>query len=141
MPSEIIARVDGNRVCSALHVASGATLVTDPPPDDGGAGATFSPTDLLATALGTCVLSVLRHVADRHGVSLDRVEVRVTTEVQNSPRRIDRISTRVVIPAAEVSDSSIRKRLERAASQCPVHRSLNPNIDAPIDFVYAEGVG
>jgi len=138
MPSEIIARIDGSRVCSALHVASGTTVVTDAPHEDGGSGTSFSPTELLAAALGTCVLSVLRHVADRHGVSLGQAEVRVTADVEDSPRRIDRVSTRVVIPAAEVPDLSVRKRLERAASRCPVHRSLNPKIDAPIDFVYAE---
>lgn len=137
MPSEIIARVDGGRVCSALHVASGTTLVTDPPSDDGGTGTSFSPTDLLAAALATCVLSVLRHVADRHDVSLDRVEVRVTADVEDSPRRIRRVGTRIVVPADEVTDPSVRERLERAARRCPVHRSLNPNIDAPIDFIYA----
>ena len=101
MPSEIIARIERGRVCSARHVASGVTLVTDPPPEDGGSGTSFSPTDLLAAALATCVLSVLRHVADRHDVALDRVEVRVSADVQTSPRRIDRIRTRVAIPAEE----------------------------------------
>ena len=135
----ITATYQGQLHCEATHTASGNTLVTDAPTDNGGRGEAFSPTDLVATALGTCVLTILGLVADRHQVDLTGTQVHVTKEMVAKPlRRIGRLLTVVTYPASVKLDDTMRERLETAASHCPVHQSLHPEIDAPIEFRFAE---
>ncbi|TWT76353.1 OsmC-like protein [Planctomycetes bacterium CA13] len=122
----------------ATHGPSGSVLSTDAPVDNGGSGADFSPTDLVATALGTCLLTIMGLVSERHKVDLTDTTVSVTKEMAADPvRRIGRLATVVTVPAGRVDDLKMRERIEAAARQCPVHQSLHPEIDAPIDFVYA----
>lgn len=138
MAVEINAVYRGELRVEATHGPSGATLNTDAPTDNGGKGASFSPTDLVATALGTCVLTILGLVAERHELDLKGTEVHVTKEMITSPvRRIGSLRTLVTIPKGAVDDRSMRERLEAAARKCPVHQSLHPDIDAPIEFTYA----
>lgn len=135
----ISATYQGQLHCEATHTASNNTLVTDAPTDNGGRGAAFSPTDLVATALGTCVLTILGLVADRHQVDLTGTQVHVTKEMVAKPlRRIGRLVTVVTYPPSVELDDAMRDRLETAASHCPVHQSLHPEIDAPIEFRFAE---
>jgi putative redox protein len=137
MAVEIQAIYTGKLGCQATHGPSGTTLQTDAPVDNGGNGASFSPTDLVATALGTCVLTILGLVSERHEVDLTGAEVRVTKEMIAQPtRRIGALRCQVRIPAHAVQDGSMRTRLETAARKCPVHQSLHPDIEAPIEFVY-----
>ncbi|MGB7343150.1 MAG: OsmC family protein [Pirellulaceae bacterium] len=137
MAVEITGEYLGGLGVAAKHGPSGATLSTDAPTDNGGKGESFSPTDLVATALGTCVLTILGLVADRHELNLKGSTVHVTKEMITSPvRRIGGLKTVVTIPAGRVDDVEMRKRLETAASKCPVHQSLHPAIDAPIEFIY-----
>jgi putative redox protein len=137
MAVEITAEYVGGLGVTAKHGPSGATLSTDAPTDNGGKGQSFSPTDLVATALGTCVLTILGLVSQRHELDLTGSTVHVTKEMITSPvRRIGGLKTLVTIPAGRVEDSEMRKRLEAAAGKCPVHQSLHHDIDAPIDFVY-----
>lgn len=137
MAVEIQAIYTGRLGCRATHGPSGNTLQTDAPLDNGGKGESFSPTDLVATALGTCVLTILGLVAERHEVDLTGVEVRVTKEMITQPiRRIGALKCQVTVPSQAVTDAAIRTRLEAAARKCPVHQSLHPDIDAPIDFFY-----
>lgn len=139
MAVEITGEYIGGLGVSAKHGPSGATLSTDAPVDNGGQGKSFSPTDLVATALGSCVLTILGLVAERHELDLTGSTVHVTKEMITSPvRRIGGLKTIVTIPAGRVADSEMRKRLEVAAGKCPVHQSLHPDIDAPIDFVYQD---
>lgn len=127
----------GELGCDALHVPSGSRLRTDAPVDNGGKGATFSPTDLVATALGTCVMTICGLVAERHGWDLSGMSVEVDKEMVADPvRRIGRLSTMIAIPATAVPDPADRQRLETAARKCPVHQSLHPSIEATIDFRY-----
>lgn len=124
--------------CKVTHGPSGTTLQTDAPVDNGGNGNSFSPTDLVATALGSCVLTILGLVSERHGVDLTGAEVRVTKEMITAPiRRIGALRCEVRIPAYAVQEAAMRARLETAARKCPVHQSLHPDIDAPITFVYS----
>ncbi len=138
MAVEIDLKYSGNLRCDAVHGPSGMTLHTDAPTDNGGQGSSFSPTDLVATALGSCVMTILGLVAQRHDLDLTGTHVHVVKEMIAEPiRRIGSLRTVVTLPAGVKVDTAMRTRLEAAARQCPVHQSLHPEIDAPIEFVYA----
>ncbi|MCO8125546.1 OsmC family protein [Stieleria sp. TO1_6] len=137
MAVEIKAVYTGQLGCTATHGPSGNTLNTDAPVDNGGNGTSFSPTDLVATALGTCVLTIMGLVAQRHDLDLKDAQVSVSKEMIQQPvRRIGGLRTVVTLSAAAVNDPEMRSRLESAARKCPVHQSLHPEIDAPIEFQY-----
>lgn len=137
MAVEINLVYEGRLHCVATHGPSGATLATDAPVDNHGKGESFSPTDLVATALGACVMTVMGIVADRHQLDLTGTRIHVTKEMIQQPiRRIGRLAVTVTVPsekAARLSDTD-RSKLETAARHCPVHQSLHPDIDAPIAF-------
>lgn len=140
MGVEISAVYSGKLRCDASHGPSGMTLHTDAPVDNGGQGKSFSPTDLVATALGTCVMTILGLVADRHQVDIEGTRVSVIKEMIAKPvRRIGGLKTHVIFPTSLQVDDSMKKRLEEAARKCPVHQSLHPDIDAPITFEYGDG--
>ena len=125
----------GQLRCQATHGPSGTTLVTDAPVDNCGKGESFSPTDLVATALGGCVLTIMGIIAERTGIDLGGTTVNVVKEMVSDPvRRIGSLKVTVNVPR-ELSDAD-KKRLEHGARTCPVHKSLHPDIDAPIEFVY-----
>lgn len=137
MSVEIRAIYRGQLGCRATHGPSGNELTTDAPLDNGGKGESFSPTDLVATALGTCVLTILGLVSQRHDLDLTGTEITVTKEMIQQPiRRIGALRTVVNLPTGLAIDEAMRSRLESAAKKCPVHQSLHPEIDAPIEFVY-----
>ncbi len=139
MAVEIKASYHGVLRCEALHGPSGAAVQTDAPTDNGGQGASFSPTDLVATALGTCVLTIVGLVAERHGLDLRGASVEVTKVMVSQPlRRIGSLRTIVTIPGGAIEDSTMRQRIEQAARQCPVHQSLNHEIEIPIEFRYQD---
>lgn len=131
----IAAEYLGNLKCRAVHTESQATLVTDAPKDNKGEGSSFSPTDLVATALGTCILTIMGIAARQHAIDLVGTRVDVVKEMSNlPPRKIVRLLTTVTFPT-QFGDAE-RRVLEQAAHACPVHQSLHPAIDAPITFVY-----
>ncbi len=137
MAVEITAVYEGKLRCVATHGPSLAKIATDAPVDNGGSGAEFSPTDLVATALGTCVLTTMGLVAARHEIDLTGTSVKVQKVMTQQPvRRIASLVTEVFVPASAVADSNMRSRLEAAALKCPVHASLHPDIDASITFHY-----
>jgi putative redox protein len=117
----------GTLRCNASHDPSGVELVTDAPVDNHGLGRSFSPTDLLATALGTCIVTTMAIVAQRHGVELSGTNLIITKEMVTQPvRRIGKIGVRIDVPVAVSPE--LRDRLERAAHVCPVHQSLHPDV-------------
>lgn len=127
----------GGLRCEATHKPSGRTLTTDAPVDNMGKGETFSPTDLVATALGTCIVTIIAIVAERHGLDVTGATFRVEKHMAASPtRRIGRLPVTVRLPATLSAES--RKLLEQAAHTCPVHKSLHPDVDASINFLYEE---
>lgn len=137
MGVEIIAVYEGQLRCVATHGPSGATLATDAPVDNGGSGAEFSPTDLVATALASCVLTTMGLVAQRHGIQLAGAKVTVIKQMTQKPvRRIASLATEIIIPAEAVPDAADRQRLQAAAKLCPVHASLHQDIAAPLVFHY-----
>lgn len=139
MAVEINIVYEGQLHCAATHGPSGATLATDAPVDNHGRGESFSPTDLVATALGTCVMTIMGIVADRNQIDLSGTRIHVSKEMIQQPvRRIGRLPVTVTIPADKAAKVSAaeRTKLETAARHCPVHQSLHPDIDSPIEFVW-----
>ena len=127
---------EGGLRCRATHAPSGTSLVTDAPVDNHGKGESFSPTDLVATALGACMMTSMGLVAERHGVNLVGMTAETVKEMtKEPPRRIASLRTRLTIPLP--ADHPQRAALEQAAHTCPVHKSLHPEIDAAIEFVWA----
>lgn len=117
----------------ASHAPSGSTLLTDAPKDNMGKGESFSPTDLVATALGTCIGTTMGIVAARHDVDLTGMRITVIKEMVTDPeRRIGKLNTVIHVPQDPGPD--MRARLERAATHCPVHHSLHPDVALPILF-------
>lgn len=126
----------GQLHCEAVHGPSGTQLATDAPKDNHGKGESFSPTDLVATALGSCMLTIMGIVAQRHHISLAGATASVVKEMAAAPtRRIGRLAVEIHVPAK--LDDEQRKLLENAARTCPVHKSLHPEIDIPVTFHWA----
>ncbi|OVE77356.1 osmotically inducible protein OsmC [bacterium F16] len=128
-------KYEGQLRCGATHDPSAATLITDAPVDNCGKGESFSPTDLVATGLGSCVLTIMGIIAERNDIDISGTTVNVEKGMVVDPvRRIGSLKVQVQVPR-ELSESD-RKRLEHGALTCPVHKSLHPDIDAPITFSY-----
>lgn len=139
MAVEIDLVYEGELHCVATHGPSKRTLETDAPVDNHGRGESFSPTDLVATALGACVMTVMGIVAQRNQLDLAGTQVHVTKEMIQQPvRRIGRLVVTVTIPVEKgaLLSATDRTKLEAAAHHCPVHQSLHPDIEAPIQIVY-----
>jgi putative redox protein len=125
----------GNLRTQARHEPSGSTLLTDAPKDNQGNGDAFSPTDLLATALGTCMLTTMGIVAKRINVDLVGTTVRVLKEMVTTPtRRIGKLTVEIHGPASAPVEH--RPQLERAALACPVHKSLHPDVQIPVRILW-----
>jgi putative redox protein len=123
----------GHLRCQATHAPSGTTLLTDAPKDNHGKGESFSPTDLVATALGTCMLTIMSIAAERSNIDLSRATVSVQKEMATIPvRRIGKLTVEIHGPAAV--PPNIRPQLERAALACPVHRSMSHDVQIPVVF-------
>lgn len=136
---EIQIRYEGGLRTRAVHGPSQGTLVTDAPLDNHGQGQSFSPTDLVATALGSCMLTVMGIVAERHGWNIDGSQVRVQKVMVNEPvRRIGKLV--VELRMAGQHDERARATLERTAHTCPVHQSLLPAIEIPVTFLWGAPV-
>lgn len=117
----------------ATHGPSKTTLITDAPLDNQGKGASFSPTDLVATALGTCMLTTMGIVAKRHGWKLEGATATVEKHMVADPeRRIGKLTVEIRVPAG--FGEKERTILERTALTCPVHKSLRPEVEIPVTF-------
>ncbi len=120
-----------------LHVkcshGMGAEIETDAPKDNGGEGKLFSPTDLLAASLGSCMLTVMAIAAKKLGVAFSDVNAEVEKEMSSDlPRRISKITVR--IRSSIAPEESVRSNLEHAAKDCPVHHSLHPSVKLNLSF-------
>jgi putative redox protein len=125
----------GNLHCDATHGPSQSKIGTDAPTDNKGKGEAFSPTDLVATALGTCMSTIMGMKADELGVDLKGMTVSVQKEMsKDAPRRIVGLPSEVHIPLP--ANTPHREALEQAALKCPVHKSLPPEINRPTKFFW-----
>ena len=119
----VTCRYDGNLRCRAEHGPSGTELLTDAPLDNQGKGEGFSPTDLVGTALASCILTIMAMAAERHGIALEGSTARVQKTMTGSGvRRIAALEVWITLP--EGLDEEQRRLLQRAAAGCPVKRSL-----------------
>jgi len=130
----IHATYEGDLCCTSVHGPSEHTIQTDAPKDNMGLGRYFSPTDLVATGLATCILTTLGIVAKRREIDLVGAKATVEKHMNADPRRIGRLPVTVTLEGTYTDEQ--KTVLERAANTCPVHKSLHPDIDAPIEFRY-----
>jgi len=123
----------GRLKCTAKHEPSGTTLITVAPKDNMGDGSSFSPTDLMATALGTCIITTMAIAANKHGIELTGATVQVQKIMSATPpRRIAQLP--VVVTITQFVPPEFRQRLEAAGHACPVHRTIGPDTEMPITF-------
>ena len=128
---------EGELHTTARHGPSGAELATDAPVDNAGRGESFSPTDLVATAIGSCMLTVMGIVAERRNIDMAGARARVRKHMVADPvRRIGKLEVTIDLPAGLEADE--RKVLENAARTCPVHKSLHPDMEVPLNFRYPD---
>ena len=132
---EIKLSYEGNLHCSAVHTPSGDTLVTDAPLDNNGLGQAFSPTDLLATALGSCMATVIGILAKRKEIAVEGMAVTVRKYMSDDqPRRVKRLELDLTMPLLATHPD--RQLLESAARGCPVHHSLHPDIEVVMNWIW-----
>lgn len=130
----------GNLRCRATHEDSQVEIGTDAPVDNQGEGSSFSPSDLVATGLGTCMATIMGIVARRHEYPIEGMKVTVIKEMtKETPRRIRRLTTEIWLPIPKARDPN--RLLERAAMTCPVHHSLHPDVEKPVVFHWREEEG
>lgn len=126
----------GDLRCEAVHQPSGTHLNTDAPKDNQGKGESFSPTDLVATALGTCMMTLMGIAARNMNVDLKGTQVTVQKEMAAVPmRKIGKLGVKIKVPAKVTAEQ--KQKLEQAALTCPVHKSLHPDVQIPVEFVWA----
>jgi len=127
----------GSLHSEALHTESGTRIHTDAPLDNGGKGESFSPTDLLATALGTCMTTTMDLYAKKNGFSIGGAKAVVLKHMVSQPsRRVGRLDIVVEMPLS--GSHPEREALERVALNCPVAKSLSPDIQIPVSFSWRD---
>jgi putative redox protein len=129
--SEIIYKGELRTV--ATHLKSGQQIITDAPTDNNGKGEAFSPTDLLATSLGTCMLTVMGIVAKRHNINMDGTKVEILKVMADAPRRVAEIHVDMYFPGNNYSQKE-KDLLEHTALTCPVAKSLHTDIKQKTRF-------
>ena len=131
--SEVIYK--GELRTTAIHMKSGQQIITDAPVDNNGKGEAFSPTDLLATSLGTCMLTVMGIVARRNNINMDGTKAEILKVMAESPRRVSEIYLDMFLPANNYTQKE-KDLLEHTAINCPVAKSLHPDIKQKTRFHY-----
>lgn len=124
----------GKKKVNLTHEPSRAQITTDAPKDNQGEGSSFSPTDLVAAALGTCILTTIGIVAERDGIDISKSHMRVEKHMSDAPRRIRALPLSIHLPKS--LSTELRDKYERVAHTCPVHRSLHPEVLIEMNFHY-----
>lgn len=135
MVVEIRGQYEGDLRTKIVHGPSGSSMLTDAPVDNQGKGQNFSPTDLVVTALGACMMTIMGIAAKRDGINLEGVTFRGEKHMVENPRRIGKIVLEIHMPSGLTNEQ--RSKLEKFAHSCPVHKSLNPDIEQDIKFIYS----
>ena len=124
----------GHLRTTATHLDSGSEISTDAPKDNHGLGKTFSPTDMVCSALASCILTIMAIAVEKNDVDIKNTTAIVKKTMGNNPRRIVKIEIYLTFP--KEYDSKTRTILERAAHNCPVHHSLSERVEKKISFKY-----
>jgi len=123
---------DGGLRCTATHGPSGETLVTDAPIDNKGKGESFSPTDLLATSMLNCMMTIIAIAADSRGLDVSGMSGSVEKIMAGGPRRVARLEVEITMPAALSSED--REFLIKRGMACPVHKSVSDHMELDVNF-------
>lgn len=135
---EIQIDYQGQLHCESRHVPSGTTLATDAPVDNEGRGESFSPTDLVATALGSCMATIMGIAARRKEIALEGMTLVVRKHMSaDLPRRIARLELEFTMPLPECHPEA--KFLQSAAFTCPVRHSIHPDIEVDVSWHWRPG--
>jgi putative redox protein len=126
----------GDLRTQATHLLSGNQIFTDAPPDNQGKGEAFSPTDLCATSLGCCMITIMGISARNHDIDMIGAKAEITKVMGADPRRIARIEVKITMPDKNYSDKQ-KKILEAASRACPVSQSLNANLEEIVEIFWA----
>jgi uncharacterized OsmC-like protein len=124
----------GDLRTSSTHIDSGSVINTDAPKDNHGLGDAFSPTDMVCSALASCILTIIAIAVEKNGIDIKDTTATVKKTMGNNPRRITQIDVDLTFP--KQYDSKTKTILERAAYNCPVHHTLSKNVDKNISFKY-----
>ena len=124
----------GDLRTSSTYIDSGSVLNTDAPKDNHGLGEAFSPTDMVCSALASCILTIMAIAVEKNGVDIKDTTATVKKTMGNNPRRITQIDVDLTFP--KKYDSKTKTILERAAYNCPVHHTLSKDVDKNISFKY-----
>ena len=127
---------EGGLLTTATHLQSGTVIQTDAPVDNGGQGSKFSPTDLVAAALASCMLTIMALTAEKRNIRLGRIECDVEKIMVSNPRRIGQIKVNMIIHGPNEYSDHERSVLERAALTCPVYESLHPDCVKTVLFIW-----
>jgi len=127
----------GDKKVGIRHGDSGVMLQTAAPKDNGGDGSSFSPTDLVGAAIGSCMVTIMALIAERDGISLAGSWFAVEKHMSSAPRRIGRLPVAIHLPTRLTADE--RAKLERGAHTCPVAHSLHPDVKVEVTFCYDVG--
>jgi len=124
----------GTLRCEAKHVQSGSVIETDAPTDNRGKGERFSPTDLLCVSLATCIATTMGIKADDMKIDLTDTTVEVTKHIFPDPRRVAKIEVKLTMPSTLQLDEKDKTILERVGNNCPVTKSLHPDLEVIIEY-------
>ena len=125
----------GNLRTESTHLKSSTQIITDAPTDNHGKGEAFSPTDLLATSLPACMITIIGIVADKNELELGKIEAEIKKVMDSNPRRGSEIYVNLTMENKNYSEKEV-KLLETAALNCPVAKSIHPDIKQIVDFKY-----
>jgi len=129
----------GNLRTEATHVKSGQTFITDAPLDNQGKGEAFSPTDLLATSLGICAITVVGIAARAHGFNVDGTTIKITKIMASEPRRVGEVIVEFDFPPFNYSEKE-KAIIHHTINTCPVSQSLNPSLTQTFILNFADDV-
>lgn len=119
-----------------LHLQSNTLVETDAPKDNQGKGERFSPTDLVASALGSCMLTIMGISSQTHDINMEGTEMEVTKIMTDHPRKIGEIQIKILIKGQESYTNKEKSILEKSALTCPVYLSLSEEMNKTIDFIW-----
>jgi uncharacterized OsmC-like protein len=125
---------EGDLRCTAQHLQSGTIVETDAPSDNRGKGERFSPTDLVCTALATCMATTMAIKANDMNIELKGLTIAVTKNMQSDPRRISKIDVKVSFPSDLLLEEKEKIILQRTGDNCPVVKSLHPDLVLNIEY-------
>jgi putative redox protein len=124
---------EGHLSCRVVHAQSGAVIMTDAPKESHGKGLCFSPTDLVAVALGSCMLTTMGSVAHTLSLDITGTTATVEKEMTNSPtRRVHRLAVRISVPKSLTQEQ--KEKFDRSVRTCPVQQCLSSSIETSVDF-------